>query len=79
MKTVALNIISAAKIYAPKKIENLDEKRLAPNMIMRRQLTRDSKVMLFLADKCNFKGGKIVYGSCTRCPKNSSTSSPSEW
>ena len=64
MKTVALNIISSAKIYAPEKIENLDEKRLAPNMMMRRRLTRNSRIMLYLADKCDFKGGKIVYGSC---------------
>ncbi len=64
MKSVALNIISSAKIYAPNKIEDLDEKRLAPNMMMRRRLTRNSRIMLYLADKCNFKGGKIVYGSC---------------
>ncbi|HIP45513.1 MAG TPA: hypothetical protein EYG93_09335 [Sulfurospirillum arcachonense] len=64
MKTVALNIISSAKIYAPQKLENLDEKRLAPNMMMRRRLTRNSKVMLFLSDKCGFENGKIVYGSC---------------
>ena len=64
MKSVALNIISSAKIYAPTKIENLDEKRLAPSMMMRRRLTRNSRVMLYLADKCGFKDGKIVYGSC---------------
>jgi hypothetical protein len=64
MKKVAINIISSAKIYAENKLENLDEKRLAPNMMVRRRLTRNSKVMLFLSDKCNFKDGKIVYGSC---------------
>lgn len=64
MKSVALNIISSAKIYAPTKIEDLDEKRLAPSMMMRRRLTRNSRVMLYLADKCGFKDGKIVYGSC---------------
>lgn len=64
MKCVTLNIVSSAKIYAPEKIEDLDEKRLAPNMMMRRRLTRNSRLMLYLADKCNFKGGKIVYGSC---------------
>ncbi len=64
MKKIALNIVSAAKIYAPTKIEDLDEKRLAPNMMMRRRLTRNSKVMLYLADRCGFEGGKIVYGSC---------------
>lgn len=64
MKSVALNIISSAKIYASIKIDNLDEKRLAPSMMMRRRLTRNSRVMLYLADKCGFKDGKIVYGSC---------------
>jgi len=64
MKKVALKIISAAKIYAPTKIENLDEKRLVPHMMTRRRLTRNSKVMLYLSDKCDFKDGKIVYGSC---------------
>ena len=64
MKKVAIKIISSAKIYAPEKIETLDEKRLVPNMMTRRRLTRNSKVMLYLADKCNFKDTKIVYGSC---------------
>jgi len=64
MKKVALNIISSHKIYAEKQIENLDEKRLVPNMMLRRRLTRNSKVMLYLSDKCNFQGTKIVYGTC---------------
>jgi len=64
VRKVALKIISSAKIYAPKKIENLDEKRLVPHMMTRRRLTRNSKVMLYLADKCEFRDGKIVYGSC---------------
>ena len=62
-KKVAINIISAAKIYAPKKIEELDEKRIVPKMMLRRRLTRNAKIMLYLADKCDFTGGKIVYGS----------------
>lgn len=64
MKSVVLKINSSAKIYAPEKIEDLEEKRLAPNMMMRRRLTRNSRLMLYLADKCGFTGGKIVYGSC---------------
>ncbi len=64
MRTVALKIVSSAKIYAPTKIETLDEKRLVPHMMTRRRLTRNSKVMLYLSDKCGFEGGKIVYGSC---------------
>ena len=64
MKKVALKIVSASKIYAPTKIEDLDEKRIVPHMMTRRRLTRNSKVMLYLADKCEFKDGNIVYGSC---------------
>lgn len=64
MRKVAINIISSAKVFAEQKLENLEEKRLVPHMMTRRRLTRNSKVMLFLSDKCNFTNGKIVYGSC---------------
>jgi len=64
MKQIAINIISSAKIFAPTKIEDLDEKRLCPTMMTRRRLTRNSKVMLYLSDRCDFEGGKVVYGSC---------------
>ena len=64
MRKVAIKIISSSKIYAPGKIESLDEKRLVPHMMTRRRLTRNSKVMLYLSDKCGFEDGKIVYGSC---------------
>ena len=63
-KKVALNIISAHKVYAKTKLENLDEKRLVPSMMIRRRLTRNSKVMLYLSDKCNFNATKVVYGTC---------------
>jgi hypothetical protein len=63
-KKVALNIISSHKVYAKERIENLQEKRLVPSMMIRRRLTRNSKVMLYLSDKCGFDGSKIVYGTC---------------
>lgn len=63
MQKVAINIIHAAKIYAPKKIEDLQDKRIVPKMMLRRRLTRNSKIMLYLADQCAFSGGKIVYAS----------------
>jgi len=63
MKRVAINIISAAKISAPTKIEDLEDKRIVPKMMLRRRLTRNAKIMLYIADKCEFTGGKIVYGS----------------
>lgn len=62
-KRVAINVLSAAKIYAPLKIEELDEKRIVPQMMIRRRLTRNAKIMLYIADKCSFTGGKIVYAS----------------
>jgi len=64
MRKVVLKISNAAKIYAKTKIENLEEKRLVPNMMMRRRLTRNAKVLLYLSDKCGFNNGKVVYGSC---------------
>lgn len=64
MKSVALKIVSSAKIYAKEKIEDLEDRRLVPKMMMRRRLTRNAKVMLYLSDKCGFTGGKIVYGTC---------------
>ena len=60
---VAVNILSAEKIYAKEKIEDLNEKSIVPKMMMRRRLTRNAKIMLYLADKCGFKNGKIIYGS----------------
>ncbi len=62
-KRVAVNILSVATIAAPIKIEDLDEKRIVPKMMIRRRLTRNTKIMLYLADKCGFNGTKIVYGS----------------
>ena len=62
-RKVALNIISAAKVYADVKIEELDDKRLVPKMMLRRRLTRNSKIMLYIADRCEFTGGKIVYSN----------------
>jgi len=60
---VAVNIISAKKIYAKQKIDDLNEKSIVPKMMMRRRLTRNAKIMLYLADSCGFRNGKIIYGS----------------
>jgi hypothetical protein len=64
MKKVAIRITASAKVYAPAKLDNLDEKRIIPNMMVRRRLTRNAKVMLYLADRCGVNSGKVVYGSC---------------
>ena len=60
---VAINIISSASINAPKKIEDLKEKLIVPNMMMRRRLTRNAKILMFLSHECGFENGKIVYAS----------------
>ncbi len=64
MRDITLNICSAAKIYDKVSIPDLEERRLVSNMMLRRRLTRNAKVMLYLSDKCGFSGGKVVYGSC---------------
>lgn len=60
---VAINILSAAKVYAPQKIEDLKEKELVPKMMIRRRLTRNAKIMLYIANECAFKDGKVVYSN----------------
>jgi len=60
---VSINILCAHKVYAQQKIEDLEEKRIVTKMMLRRRLTRNSKIMLYLADKCNFSSGKVVYAS----------------
>lgn len=64
MKQVAFRVINSSLVYDRKKIEDLDEKRIVPKMMIRRRLTRNAKVLLYLADKCDFRDGKVVYGSC---------------
>ena len=64
MKKVAFRVIDSSLVYAKKRIEDLEEKRIVPKMMLRRRLTRNAKVLLYLADKCDFRDGKVVYGSC---------------
>lgn len=60
---VAVNILSGAKVYAPQKIEDLKDKELVPKMMIRRRLTRNAKIMLYIANECEFKDGKVVYSN----------------
>ena len=60
---VVVNILGAKRVYAREKIEDLNEKQIVPKMMLRRRLTRNAKIMLYLADACEFEGGKIIYGS----------------
>lgn len=50
-------------VYDPVKIADLEEKRLVPKMMLRRRLTRAGKIFVYLADRCGFESGPIVYGS----------------
>jgi hypothetical protein len=60
---VTVEIRRTALIFDPVKIADLDEKRLVPKMMLRRRLTRASKIAVYLADRCGFESGPIVYGS----------------
>lgn len=60
---IALEIQSCAAIWAERHIDELNEKELVPNMIARRRLTRNAKILLYLANKVDFSGGKIVFAT----------------
>lgn len=60
---INIEIVKKAIVSNPKKIENLNEKILVPNMMLRRRLSRSSKILINLADSCEFKNGIMVYGS----------------
>ena len=54
---------ATAKVAADTKCETLDEKRIVPKMMLRRRLTRAARIMVYLADACDFREGAVVYGS----------------
>lgn len=56
-------IKAMAKVTAAESCENLDEKRIVPMMMLRRRLTRSARIMVYLADRCGFSEGPVVYGS----------------
>lgn len=60
---INIEIIKKAIIHDSMKIENLNEKELVKKMMIRRRLTRSSKIFINLANACDFKNGNIVYGS----------------
>ncbi|MDR3345914.1 MAG: beta-ketoacyl synthase chain length factor [Campylobacteraceae bacterium] len=61
--TISLEISKTAALFAEKRVEDLREKELTPNMMLRRRLTRNAKMLIFLADKLGVKNERIVYGS----------------
>jgi hypothetical protein len=60
---INLEILDSSYIYASIAIDNLNTKELVPKMIIRRRLTRASKIAIYLADKLNFKDGRVIYGN----------------
>ena len=54
---------TTATVAAETKCETLDEKRIVPKMMLRRRLTRAARIMVYLADACDFRDGAVVYGS----------------
>jgi len=60
---INFKIIAMAKVACAGKCDSLDEKRIVPKMMLRRRLTRGSRLMVYLADACGFSEGAVVYGS----------------
>ena len=60
---IHVKVNSPVLVYDKVKIEELEEKRLVPKMMLRRRLTRAGKIFVYLADRCGFESGPIVYGS----------------
>ncbi len=60
---VNIEIISKALTHDAIKILTLNEKELIKKMMIRRRLSRSSKILIYLASECNFKTGCVVYGS----------------
>jgi hypothetical protein len=60
---INLKILDTAFVSSEEKCENLQEKILIENMMLRRRLTRGAKIAVYLASKVGYKNEKIVFGS----------------
>ncbi|WP_375724348.1 beta-ketoacyl synthase chain length factor [Arcobacter sp. KX21116] len=60
---INLEIINSSYIFGEKEIADLRTKELVPKMIIRRRLTRASKLVLELISNINFKKGRIIFGT----------------
>lgn len=60
---INLKILKTHFVSAKEKCENLNEKALVPKMMLRRRLTRNSKIAIYLAHKVGYSNEKIVFGS----------------
>ena len=60
---INLKILNTHFVSATEKCEDLDEKTLVPKMMLRRRLTRGSKIAIYLASKVDYTNERIVFGS----------------
>ena len=60
---INLKILSSHFVSAQEKCDNLEEKTLVPKMMLRRRLTRSSKIAIYLASKVGYTNERIVFGS----------------
>lgn len=60
---INLEILSASYLFGEKEVEDLNTKELVPAMILRRRLTRASKLIIELMANVDFKEGRIIYGT----------------
>jgi hypothetical protein len=61
--TINLEILESAYLLGEKSLENLRTKELVPNMMVRRRLTRASKLVMELKDLVDFEEGRVICGS----------------
>jgi len=60
---VNVEIIKKALVHDSVKLETLNEKELVKKMMIRRRLSRNSKIVINLAHQCEFTTGNMIYGS----------------
>ncbi len=60
---INLEILNSAFIFANEAIEELNTKELVPKMVLRRRLTRASKIAVFLANQIGINNERIIFGS----------------
>ena len=60
---INIEIVHKALVHHSQKLENLNEKELVKKMVIRRRLSRSSRILVNLANTCNFTQGTMIYGS----------------
>lgn len=60
---INVEITKKALVHNQLKIEDLNEKELVEKMLIRRRLSRSSRILINLAHKCEYTTGVMVYGS----------------